>query len=104
LYCSGGDYPFATGKVRRRSAFFQQCFEHGIRPSRNCQHPGEDHDWCRSGLHAYCSDACASFANRLALSAAIEYGRKRADAANNSGSTTFSSGYGAGNFIVASYE
>jgi hypothetical protein len=104
LHCSGGDYPFATRKVRRRSAFFQQCFEYSIRPARNCQHPGEDYDWCRSGVHAYCSDACTSFANRLALSAAIKRGGKRADAATNSGSTAFSCGYGAGNFILAGYE
>jgi hypothetical protein len=104
LYCSGGDYPSATRKVRRRSTFFQQCFEYGIRPSRNCQHPGENYHWCRSGVHAYCLDACSSFADGLALSAAIDRGGKRADAATNSGSTALSRYYGSGNCSFAGYD
>jgi len=103
LYCSGGDYPFATRKVRRRSAFFHQRFEYGIRPSRNCQYPGEDNDWCRSGFHAYGINACASLVDRFALSAAIDRGGKCADAATNSGSTAISGGSGSANFIFAVY-
>lgn len=71
VHCARRRSALTTRQIRCRRSVFQQRIEHGIWPPRYSQHSFEDHHWSRRRLHAFRSNAFATWGNRFTFRFAI---------------------------------